>query len=194
MSDFVINNVTITGRPDRIEEIRKLLEADENVFNFEKLLPMPKSLKLVSGSITRFAVEYANLEKDSLERKEFLKDFDFPYELGEEYFINKLESAEDLERLGKMYLENQRKYGAETWYEWRNENWGTKWNAANASITERAEDGTKISYSFETAWAPPIPVFFELSKQFPDVRICVASHLEYNPDDVEYFVFENEEG
>lgn len=46
------------------------------------------------------------------------------------------------------------------WYDWRIENWGTKWDIYDVSWT-RIDDNT-ISLHFDTAWSPPVPVFEEL--------------------------------
>jgi len=67
--------------------------------------------------------------------------------------------------------------GAEIdWYEWRNENWNTKWDVCHVKIEEeiRREDYTKISldaytkhwfkFNCWTAWSPPIPVWQRLHK------------------------------
>ena len=43
------------------------------------------------------------------------------------------------------------------WYDWRLENWGTKWDVYNVHMT-RMGDNTLVM-SFDTAWSPPIPVF-----------------------------------
>ena len=43
------------------------------------------------------------------------------------------------------------------WYEWRLDNWGTKWDVYNVHMT-RMDDNTLVM-SFDTAWSPPIPVF-----------------------------------
>lgn len=43
------------------------------------------------------------------------------------------------------------------WYEWRLDNWGTKWDVYNVTMT-RMDDNTLVM-SFDTAWSPPIPVF-----------------------------------
>ena len=49
------------------------------------------------------------------------------------------------------------------WYNWRWNNWGTKWNA----YEEEYDGGNTIS--FLTAWAPPHEVIEALSEQFPGV-------------------------
>jgi len=58
------------------------------------------------------------------------------------------------------------------WYDWRINNWGTKWNAYDFNDIEPG------SYGFCTAWSPPIPVIRALSKLFPEVRIEIEYHDE----------------
>ena len=66
---------------------------------------------------------------------------------------------------------NTSKYGAKDWYEWCNKNWGTKWDASDAVIT--VDDEYQVGYSFQTAWAPPIPVHDKLAKMFPNTNIFI---------------------
>jgi hypothetical protein len=56
--------------------------------------------------------------------------------------------------------------------EWRREHWGTKWNAYD--VARRDYDG-HVCLTFQTAWAPPIPVIVALAKIFPKVTLA----LEY---------------
>lgn len=59
------------------------------------------------------------------------------------------------------------------WYEWRLENWGTKWDVTEVEVSTT---NSTLTYEFDTAWAPPTPVIQKLSALFPDVRIT----LHYN--------------
>ena len=52
---------------------------------------------------------------------------------------------------------------ANNWYNWNNKYWGTKWDACNVDVDIA---GTVATYSFETAWAPPVPVFYAMVEQF----------------------------
>ena len=56
-------------------------------------------------------------------------------------------------------------------YEWRVENWGTKWNADFDESDFSLEDGF-ITGSCFTAWSPPLGVMMELSKKYP-VRVVI---------------------
>jgi len=54
------------------------------------------------------------------------------------------------------------KYGYTDWYGWCIDNWGTKWNS-NAIDWSREDD--TISFTFDTAWGPPIALFDEIQAQ-----------------------------
>jgi len=47
------------------------------------------------------------------------------------------------------------------WYEWRLDNWGTKWDIYETHCTRI--DANTLSMTFYTAWSPPIPVFDKLT-------------------------------
>jgi hypothetical protein len=50
-------------------------------------------------------------------------------------------------------IENKKKHGFCSWYDWSIANWGTKWDAKDRDLTF-TED--KICGNFATAWGPPI--------------------------------------
>lgn len=60
------------------------------------------------------------------------------------------------------------------WYNWCIENWGTKWDACNMSWSQ-IDDNT-VEFSFETAWAPPTPVYEALALEGFEVE---AHYVEY---------------
>jgi Ferredoxin-like domain in Api92-like protein len=59
--------------------------------------------------------------------------------------------------------------GDDRWMNWRNEHWGTKWNAMYASVEEFPLVG--IQYMFQTAWRPPDAWLAEVSAQHPDLNL-----------------------
>jgi len=69
-----------------------------------------------------------------------------------------------------------RETGHESWYEWCNEHWGTKWNAYSCRAIEH-KDGVSV-VTFETAWSPPTPVLRELAKRWPGLIFDVTSYDE----------------
>ena len=62
------------------------------------------------------------------------------------------------------------------WYDWNIRNWGTKWDAGDASSERYADD--HLNYSFSTAWSPPIEAITELSIQHPSVSFTLESEEE----------------
>lgn len=48
--------------------------------------------------------------------------------------------------------------GFDNWYDWRVQNWGTKWDV-DADNLELSDDGTTITGWFDSAWAPPIHAY-----------------------------------
>lgn len=44
------------------------------------------------------------------------------------------------------------------WYDWCVTNWGTKWDATETFVGNDTEEDS-VTFSFDTAWAPPIEAF-----------------------------------
>ena len=56
------------------------------------------------------------------------------------------------------------------WYNWNISNWGTKWNAADAELSVDSNDSV-ITYCYNTAWAPALPVLVQLTTLFPTISL-----------------------
>ncbi len=56
------------------------------------------------------------------------------------------------------------KYGAPDWYDWRVNNWGTKWDV---EMDETDSTENDLVYFFNSAWAPPEKAIETLSLRFP---------------------------
>lgn len=65
--------------------------------------------------------------------------------------------------------ELRKKYGADNWYDWRLDNWDTKWNGYQLNDDETESDSQKCV--FYTAWSMPEKVALALSSRFPKVKI-----------------------
>ena len=59
------------------------------------------------------------------------------------------------------------------WYDWRLENWDTKWDAGDVEIEEDIFGGEMESFTanFNTAWSPPEGICRRLRDMFPKVSI-----------------------
>ena len=108
-------------------------------------------------------------------------------------------TVNELEELGRHCLENARKYGAVTWYDWRCEHWGCKWNSYDLYVVD--DDTIFIS----TPWAPPEGIFIKLSKdnpydpiyvQYANEDPAIGGYLEYLDGELieeEEYPYESEE-
>ena len=75
---------------------------------------------------------------------------------------------------------NEAKYGYTYWYDWRCDQWGTKWDACEPNINHNDID--YFAVSFETAWSPPIAWIENIMKDFPDLHFV----LEYDEEGMCY--------
>lgn len=65
---------------------------------------------------------------------------------------------------------NKELYGATDWYNWRVQNWGTKWDSCDTFyVTSKKDD--ELNVGFSTAWAPPIGVLQKIGELYPELEI-----------------------
>jgi hypothetical protein len=62
------------------------------------------------------------------------------------------------------------RFGFDNWYNWRNHNWGTKWDLAPDDVNE-TWGGTYASFFFLTAWSPPEGIHKAIVRKFPNIKI-----------------------
>ena len=51
------------------------------------------------------------------------------------------------------------------WYEWRIQNWGTKWDVTSARVIEFDPEAKTLTVMFNTAWSPPTALYQYLHEQ-----------------------------
>ena len=56
------------------------------------------------------------------------------------------------------------------WYDWRLQNWDTKWDAYDVEQHD-FDDPDQYEVTFNTAWAPPEAICNEIREQYPDVGV-----------------------
>lgn len=182
MPNYVINKITFRNLSEQ-EIFERFTSADENgkrYFDFNRIIPMPETLDICSGGVQDIAkqtyygkfdpsytprirpedfigsdpfVAYANIMSHLTSvARDIVND---AYSEGRSFSKNEAEYI--LYELGGIYVSNAENYGYETWYDWRINNWGTKWNAGDCSIS----DNTVI---FTTAWSAPENIYRKLSE------------------------------
>jgi len=60
---------------------------------------------------------------------------------------------------------NEQEFGYSSWYEWSIDNWGCKWDISEVDedYMEKSADGKTVTFSFDTAWAPPTEWYDNIS-------------------------------
>ena len=78
---------------------------------------------------------------------------------------------------GAVFMQDEAKErGLVDWYDWNIENWGTKWDAYDVDVHRPTAE--ELYITFDTAWAPPVPVIQAMQEQHPELSIF-ASFDEY---------------
>ena len=132
---------------------------EKGEFDLDVIRPMPDDLKLTEGGLQRLAVAAAHAleEQDEAALKEIEAEARLPRVVDDV----ECKDIDDLCALGKQYLRNEALYGAQTWYNWRIEQWGTKWNVLEPLAVDAGD--LKVA-SFQTAWdAPSIDLMEDLA-------------------------------
>ena len=55
------------------------------------------------------------------------------------------------------------------WYDWRLQNWDTKWDAYDVEVTD--DDIEQLEITFNTAWSPPEAICERIREDYPDVSV-----------------------
>lgn len=200
MPNWCENDLTIKGKTKSLNELRTNIKGEgEIAIDFEKILPTPSTLKnTVSGSLQLIHTALFGSDEDIEYIIESNKDNErnaipvaLPEILLKAYPEKKIKAfcsvvrnqtavtsddgipeskVLEYERIANNYNFNLNTYGMMTWYDWRVQEWGTKWNADCLGSSYQEKDGKAVYIiSFSTAWSPPEPVIRELAKQYPEL-------------------------
>lgn len=205
MPNYVSNHVTFIGESEHLEQLKTKLftikqqpehcHSTDTLFmvDFNKLIPMPKSLNLPDSSILENSCNLLTLNRQ-------LRFIALEKELGEQEMthycqqlspflnidratlnqvIDLLESNQTLQtncglnlKLGETALINEHLFGYRTRSEWCLMNWGTKANAITQSIGDITNEA-RWSVAFDTVESVPELYFEALSAACPEIFITV---------------------
>ncbi len=184
MPNWVENRLSYNGNETEIKEMLEKIRYDNatiGTIDFNKIIPMPKSLDIECGSRTDKGIEMVKNYLENLPAE--LKGKEGTYEeVLEDLHNHSADISDDEEKkiwdIGVTAVDNLYKYNAPTWYEWCNDNWNTKWNACGYDENTDYSDSDFIW--FQTAWSAPIPVIQKLSEMYPNIELT----LEFADEDL----------
>ena len=55
------------------------------------------------------------------------------------------------------------------WYDWRVQNWDTKWDCYDVVVTD--DDPESVEIEFNTAWSPPEAICHAIREEYPDIDV-----------------------
>jgi len=152
------NHVTsvITINSPSASEVLSYIAGEKHLFDFNKIMPIPESLNIESGTRSEYGEWIAGGNPP-----------DFCSISIEEAKKRLGDRLEEYTAIGRARIDNRKKYGSSDWYGWAIEKWGTKWNSYDNEM--RGENIVKI----ETAWSIPEPIFTALSAKFSDAEFLI---------------------
>lgn len=199
MPNHVTNLITFGPDAEARSAFHRMLEdmrAKDGVLgsiDFNKLIPMPKSLDVESGSrgkkgleiVREFLYAGVNVSLDTFRDK----SHDHRVTRLCKHYREEVKRDPEILELGWTYYRNLRAYGSATWYEWCNQHWGTKWNAYDCVPLDKNADTMR----FCTAWSDISELVGVLSTKYPDAKITYRWADEDMGRNVGERVFQNGE-
>lgn len=178
MPNWCSNELTVQGKSAEVDAFLKEVKGEPSTdpndketpaLSFGKIIPMPESLNVTSGSVGDDGYEAWHGSDDNVDfilSRSYLKEANVrTREELQQYLLKK---DPEYKRLGDIYAENLRQYGHTTWYDWCIQHWGTKWDACHSRVIRDNKAARRsVAIKFSTAWGPPSPVIVAMIRKFP---------------------------
>lgn len=162
MPNWTLNCIKIEGEARDIREFLAAVRSQDKIFDFNRLIPMPELLK-------RTGTGYEIIDGKKVTSWYVVREAS-------------LESPEEVRAFTPEEEAVLRDIGYSNWYDWANANWGTKWNAGEASLEgESPIERGWAEVVFHTAWCAPEPVLRKMIAMFPGLKFTCHWSDEGDP-------------
>lgn len=167
MANDVLNRMTVTGPDEVVARLFDFIKGENEkgedlLIDFNKIIPMPAELMVEESTRSQEAEAYVFVHEHHLPDPRVVGYYKYPYA---DQAMKDPEEFKKYLSLGHQLVSNREKYGHPTWYDWRRNKWGSKWNA---------DDCIKIdenTIQFITPWNGVPKVIQALADKFPEVII-----------------------
>ena len=132
----------VTFYSDNTEDVAKLKKIFEDESTFGQIIPEP---------------DWANtplLSSDNLYGTKYGNDGELPQYVEDPWKRLVFKSTDTTDQ---------------RWYDWRIQNWDTKWDAYDVVVTD--DDPECLEIEFNTAWSPPEAICNQIREDYPDVSV-----------------------
>lgn len=185
MPNWCHNTLTVTGEADALAAFVTQVKDEEQPLSFQNIVAQPSDEELRAMETyvpCTMCGAYGTLptsEEEATERGARWYDWMDP-DKRENRTCNVCSGSK------------QERVGMEGWYDWRCDNWGTKWDACfseGGPMIALGQEGMDVDLSkstqgltltptvavfkFDTAWAPPTPVVEAASEQHPELEFTL---------------------
>lgn len=200
MPNHVTNKIEFSGKQENIDKVLELIKGEE-VIDFNKIIPMPITLNLVSGGDDDASIQYAISKMDDAEAMRtqaalMLKPVSFYKSYYNKVFGMRKFTEDELEERAKEFekqlkvkpkfdnvdydalgiksFEDLGKMYINNIMKYGHDSW-YEWRCEHWGTKWGAydvyDDGNEIT--FDTAWSCPLPILSELAK------ICIAHNVTF---------------
>lgn len=164
MPNWTSNTITVVGKPADLRAFLEAVKWEDELFDFHRLIPMPEILKHTgAGSRTIDGQDVTSW---------YVIDPEHP-----------LPGEENVRAFTPEELAVLKDIGHDSWYSWRIQRWGTKWNAGSARIDRAGLEAGSIEIAFDTAWSAPLPLFYTMRALFPHLSFTCQWRDEEDGDE-----------
>jgi len=163
--EYVKQKPHLTARPSWGTDNEE--ENEPCPFTFQSIIPVPMAIQMTSSPANIVSIEAYN-------------------EWFEKGLNNQLDEFEKMRcPITKEMQETLiKEHGFDNWYDWCLHHWGVKWNTSEVAVGGQAqlddalmdmsqgksERSVVYTYTFDTAWSPPYPIYSFLSDKFVDIE------------------------
>jgi hypothetical protein len=152
MPNWTQNTIRVSGAPADIRAFLEAVKWQDEIFDFNRLIPMHQLLKHTASGSREFDSKKVEAWYVENPEAEWDKRIERPFTPEEEAALKDI--------------------GHQSWYSWSVGNWGTKWNACHAEVTEPfTVDEGYVEIRFDTAWSMPQPIADKVFEMFPNLEI-----------------------
>lgn len=168
MPNWTTNTIRAEGPEADMKTFLAHVRAEDEPFDFNTLIPMPELLRHTgSGNKTIDGQRVSSWYVVDPARGHGPRDPNHPP--NERLFTPEEEAA-------------LRDIGYSNWYDWACANWGTKWNACDATVEPLPGDDRAVEIRFNTAWSAPFQIIKALAARFPSISFEFSWSDEDEPE------------